>query len=691
MGEFEILLYTTIALIIFFVGFNLFAIIKLILNKSVEEKKIEKPLIDMKKGIIPLSEILKYLGYRIRPYRVQIIDGVVLILIIICLHLIFYPSVYIESTYPVQGGEWDNPERPIEIIFNRPVRENVLEVHTSENLDGRWEFEKPIPFLPLSRKLKFIPHKTYEPGIELKLYLVNFNPRDIGEFPLSFTYTKFPLITKFSPDDRSESVAVEDRLEFTFDKPIPKIAELEFEFIPTFEYDKKIDNQKITIIPKSSLSQTTKYTASIYEIPQIYDLSKNQLLEQKEKIKIFESSFTTIKEPLIKSSSPSGTGVLTDTIIEVVFDEEMVKEDVEKNFSITPEVKGAFVWIDDKTFQFKPEPGALAKNTLYTIKFTKGIRGVKGGVIEKEVGFDFTTIGPIKVSGVAPANGASNVDNASSITITFDQEVDQASAQNAISLSPAVNGRFIWNGKSVTFDPTANLTPSTKYTITVNKGIKSINGLDAAETFTYSFTTRSEVVLLSVPYRAQGNDFTCNCTSLSMLLAFRGQAVDRYTICNAVRNGQASRCSGAGCTGGGDPFTGWVDNYGVYWNPLANYATSRGLTSQLHVDWNLTAALREVQAGNPVMIWYQNGSSAPTDTSYTTTSGKFIKAVNGMHSVVIIGFIGTPENPSTIYYHDPYFGATRSRSAASFDFIWSTWRLNGGVPANYRRVGLVVK
>ena len=56
------------------------------------------------------------------------------------------------------------------------------------------------------------------------------------------------------------------------------------------------------------------------------------------------------------------------------------------------------------------------------------------------------------------------------------------------------------------------------------------------------------------------------------------------------------------------------------------------------------------------MIWGQNGWSDPHEISWTSTTGEFIRAINGMHSSVVTGFKGTPDNPTEIYLNDPWRG-----------------------------------
>ena len=62
-----------------------------------------------------------------------------------------------------------------------------------------------------------------------------------------------------------------------------------------------------------------------------------------------------------------------------------------------------------------------------------------------------------------------------SVTIHFDRLMDPRMIIDAFSMSPRRNGRFYWNGYSVTFIPSAAVFPG-EYTITIDDTIRSVEG-----------------------------------------------------------------------------------------------------------------------------------------------------------------------------------------------------------------------
>jgi uncharacterized protein YvpB len=86
----------------------------------------------------------------------------------------------------------------------------------------------------------------------------------------------------------------------------------------------------------------------------------------------------------------------------------------------------------------------------------------------------------------------------------------------------------------------------------------------------------------------------------------------------------------------------------------------------------------EVAQGHPVILWWQNGWSAPNDISWTTPDGQYIYAINGMHSEVAVGFIGPTDNPTHIIVNDPWRGR-RELEVGYFKSLWGYFNNTGVV------------
>lgn len=104
-----------------------------------------------------------------------------------------------------------------------------------------------------------------------------------------------------------------------------------------------------------------------------------------------------------------------------------------------------------------------------------------------------------RVTGTSPANGTTDVALNESLIIRFSEAMNDTATQSAISASPAIAGQFAWDPakRNVTWTPSANLTPETKYKVTVNGSATSEYGVGLRPNFTFEFTTINRPVVVS--------------------------------------------------------------------------------------------------------------------------------------------------------------------------------------------------
>ncbi|GAI13774.1 unnamed protein product, partial [marine sediment metagenome] len=167
-------------------------------------------------------------------------------------------------------------------------------------------------------------------------------------------------------------------------------------------------------------------------------------------------------------------------------------------------------WTDGQTYEVKAKALDKAGNTFEGTAIT----------------FTYDTTPPT-VTAKSPTG--SDVAVASSITITFSEAMNQTSAQSAFSTSPSVSGSFSWDGNTLTFDPSDNLSYGTEYTVTVAGTAEDLagNGLDGdkdgtaegspTDDYSWSFTTGtapSTVTLTAEPIQIPADGVsTANITA----------------------------------------------------------------------------------------------------------------------------------------------------------------------------------
>jgi len=107
---------------------------------------------------------------------------------------------------------------------------------------------------------------------------------------------------------------------------------------------------------------------------------------------------------------------------------------------------------------------------------------------EVEVGLD--RVAPSIVS-VVPADDSSGIASSGTvIQVQFGEAVDQAAAESAFSIAPAVAGTFSWDRNTLVFTPSETLRPETTYRVTIAaSGIQDAAGNTLAADYTFEFAT----------------------------------------------------------------------------------------------------------------------------------------------------------------------------------------------------------
>jgi uncharacterized protein YvpB len=628
-----------------------------------------------------------------RKFRTKlflILNSAFVIFAFFTLNSLFFTYPKMIHMYPQWDSYWRDYDKPIEVEFSRPIDTKTLVLNISPDTKGEWKFETSIPGMPFKRIVTFQPQETIYPGNKVIVYfthVTNFfdNHQNREEF-LQFNSVDLPKVTESTPAQNAENVKIDQEISF-------KLSHRDGDYV---DWDVKMStDDKFTIVRDNSdtiklkfenpLKQNQKYMLQLNQIPVARNTLTGETTKQDEPREVYALLFNTVKVPLVASMSPQGLSVAPNSAITVVFDGEMDPASVAGAFTINPKVEGSISWGDSKTFVFTPTE--LQKATKYDVKFAKGMKNANGGESEADVNYSFTTLGPVKVTSWSPATGSKNVAISSPIKVTFDQVVDQASAQSKFLISPLMDGKFSWSGNTMIFDPLADFGYQSNYSVLINSGVKTLNGADSNTSYTTSFTTQSQKVLLSMQLYKQVNSKECQVIATQMLLKFKGISKSSSTIFSELPK-QTVPCDATNNTWG-DPNLGFMGEingnhdcggghrgYGIYWEPISSYLSSNGISNSIKRGFSVSELAKEVEAGHPVMLWWQNGWSTPTDVSWKTPEGKEIYAVNGMHSEIAIGFVGSAENPTHIIVNDPWRGQ-RTLEVGYFKSLWSYFNNTG--------------
>lgn len=211
-----------------------------------------------------------------------------------------------------------------------------------------------------------------------------------------------------------------------------------------------------------------------------------------------------VTPPVVLSMSPvnHATGVAVNSVIEVVFSEEMAPSSIgSAAFILSNGVTGTVVYGGSKASFVPLVP--LEYSTTYVVTVTGGVTDLAGNAMSGEMTWSFTTVSasdstaPIVVSP-SPAVSASSVEVNSVITAIFNEPM-LASSINVTTfyLDHGVEGTVNFNGTTATFTPANNLMYSTVYTATVSNSVSDEAGNAMASSYVWSFTTIASPMVIT--------------------------------------------------------------------------------------------------------------------------------------------------------------------------------------------------
>ncbi|MCE1252620.1 MAG: Ig-like domain-containing protein [Anaerolineae bacterium] len=195
------------------------------------------------------------------------------------------------------------------------------------------------------------------------------------------------------------------------------------------------------------------------------------------------------------SSAPQVVKYLPDALqqgksssaVELVFDQPMLKDSVEKALNIKDAqenlIKGQITWLDESHLRFSPDK-PFAQAADYWVSLSTAARSAGQIALEANFSFRFKTQTPLLVSQVIPAEDTSGVKVDDSITVLFNRPVvsltlseDQDKLVQPLVISPEVTGHGQWiNTSTYTFYPDQPLKSATQYSVSIKAGLKDASG-----------------------------------------------------------------------------------------------------------------------------------------------------------------------------------------------------------------------
>ena len=533
---------------------------------------------------------------------------------------------------------------PIRIVFNRPVKSG-LQYSWQETVDGSWRFEKQLGGV---KALIFTPKTILAPNSVLHLRLKKVQPTaDImsktpSEQTIRVVTERAPRVIEQTPTKKAELVRPNSEVSLRLSAPNKGLRKLVLSGdIPVVSQrpssrDDVVFRWKLS----SALEQGRAYRAEVMD-----------MLQSGEKQIVAVFDFTTVAEPQVTSTV---TGYIhPNQTITLSFDQDMAVTENTVQFAMP----GKGSWQSKRQYSFTTS--LVVPGKTYSYKVAKGTASVPGGVMTNEKVFYAQTPGNVMVVSAQPSGA--RVSLATALSLTFDQQVDRSSAENAFYMQPKVEGSFSWSGNTMTYR-VSGLNEQTTYSYGVSSGIKPVFGM-VGTAYNKQFTTVPPVRKLAVPYYHQAYALSCEAASLRMALGYYGIGASDMEILGkigyapqprdtATNTWQDPNVEFVGDVNGKLNVTGW----GVYAGPVAKAARSFGRSADVIYSPSVSSVASAIHAGRPVVVWGVMGWSAVDDSWNTATSG-VVHAAKNQHVRTVYGVEGTAENPIGFFLHDPIRGS----------------------------------
>lgn len=199
----------------------------------------------------------------------------------------------------------------------------------------------------------------------------------------------------------------------------------------------------------------------------------------------------------------TASGVSAGTSIQISFSAPMNRGEVERAFSLSPGVPGAFRW-DGSTLTFSPSE-RLASDARYAVSLL-GVHDLAGNPLGGDATFSFTTRAGAQLVQTTPKADEKGI-TTKEIALWFSQPVNAASVTTALRVSDrntgaVLSGKTSWNSLNtqLTFTPDRALAGGHRFDVSLADGAVDADG--NAVTASLTFVTKATTVArarVSVP------------------------------------------------------------------------------------------------------------------------------------------------------------------------------------------------
>ncbi len=231
-----------------------------------------------------------------------------------------------------------------------------------------------------------------------------------------------------------------------------------------------------------------------------------------------KTSYANIRPNKIRNTPPAvveyspqalteDTLMLASSVIRFKFNWDIDVESAEQAFSISPAVSGQFVFKESNfVMEFVPD-APLDTSTVYTVTLAKTLKHYDGLTMENDFVFQFKTTNRNKLSLLAsyPLVNEENIDyKTPTFTFVFDKKLMTSELIDGLQVFDMQGNKLSKNLRSLrhntfpaplgstSFTLGQDLVPGQDYFVSLEKGVKDVDGVFITETMKFPFKASNE-------------------------------------------------------------------------------------------------------------------------------------------------------------------------------------------------------
>ncbi len=225
----------------------------------------------------------------------------------------------------------------------------------------------------------------------------------------------------------------------------------------------------------------------------------------------------TVSPIVVQRFPRRGEAFPPDGKIELVFDRAMDQTATAAAFTLQTaadqpqSIAGSVAWPDERTMEFVPDQ-ALDRATTYDLLLTQTATADDGAPLAEPFTFRFSTPGYLEVAQVIPADGTTDVETDSTITVMFNRPVvpltsleEAEQFPQPLEFEPAIAGQGEWLNTSIyVFTPAGDLPGGATFSARVKAGLTDVTGQTLLpDDFEWRFVTQPPEVTFTRPNDGQ--------------------------------------------------------------------------------------------------------------------------------------------------------------------------------------------